>query len=128
MKSIFIVDDDPEQADLLAFALRCPERTIRAFSHPLHALTALASEAADLLIADLSMPWLDGKDVIATARQRKGELAIFLISGYARGADIAQESGVPFFRKPLDMDSLRAAVDEALSGAGAGAGADAAVK
>src|SRR5438874_7664492 len=114
VKTIFVLDDDPEQAELMAQALTGRGRRVRAFSDPIRALAALSLDGADLLIADLSMPWIDGKDVVASAHLRKPELAIFLVSGYPRGAEIAAEEGVPFFAKPLDLAKFRAAVDAAL--------------
>jgi DNA-binding NtrC family response regulator len=114
VKTIFVLDDDPEQAELMAQALTGRGRRVRAFSDPIRALAALTLDGADLLIADLSMPWIDGKDVVASARVRKPELAIFMVSGYPRGAEIAGEEGVPFFAKPIDLAQFRAAVDAAL--------------
>ena len=114
MKTIFVLDDDPDQAELMAQAIAARGRRVRAFSDPIRALAALSSEGADLLIADLSMPWIDGKDVVASAHVRKPELQVFLVSGYARGAEIAAAEGVPFFAKPVDLSALRAAVDRAL--------------
>jgi two-component system, NtrC family, C4-dicarboxylate transport response regulator DctD len=112
--TLFVLDDDPEQAELMAQALTGRGRRVRAFSDPIRALAALSLDGADLLIADLSMPWIDGKDVVASSRIRKPELKIFLVSGYPRGAEIAAEEGVPFFAKPIDLNKLRAAVDAAL--------------
>lgn len=114
MKTIFVLDDDPEQAELMAQALTGRGRRVRAFSDPIRALAALTLDGADLLVADLSMPWIDGKDVVASARLRRPELAIFMVSGYPRGAEIAGEEGVPFFAKPIDLAQFRAAVDAAL--------------
>lgn len=114
MKTIFVLDDDPEQAELMAQALTGRGRRVRAFSDPIRALAALTGEGADLLIADLSMPWIDGKDVVVSARLRQPQLPIFLVSGYPRGAEIAAEEGVPFFAKPIDLARFRAAVDAAL--------------
>jgi DNA-binding NtrC family response regulator len=111
VRTIFVLDDDPDQAELLAQALCGHGRQVRAFSDPLRALAALTDERADVLVADLSMPWIDGKDVVASAQLRQPELAIFLVSGYPRGAEIAAAAGVPFFPKPVDLDRLRAAVD-----------------
>jgi CheY-like chemotaxis protein len=99
---------------VLAQALSARGRRVRAFSDPIRALAALTSEGADGLIADLSMPWIDGKDVVASAHLRRPDLPIFLVSAYPRGAEIAAESGVPFFSKPIDLDALRAAVTSAL--------------
>jgi DNA-binding NtrC family response regulator len=118
VRTIFVVDDDPDQAELLAQALAGRGRRVRAFSDPIRALAALTDEGADVLIADLSMPWIDGKDVVASAHLRRPELIIFLISGYPRGADIAAAEGVPFFAKPVDLEALRVAVDLALDRGG----------
>jgi DNA-binding NtrC family response regulator len=116
LKTIFVLDDDPEQAEVLAQALSGYDRRVRAFSDPIRALAALSSDGADLLIADLSMPWIDGKDVVASAHMRRPKVPVFLVSGYARGVDIAATEGVPFFPKPIDLTALRAAVDQALGG------------
>src|SRR5258708_40210003 len=103
MRTIFVVDDDPDQAELLAQALSGRGRRVRAFSDPIRALAALGSEGADLLIADLSMPWIDGKDVVASAHLRQPELPVFLISAYPRGAEIAAQTGVPFFANAVNL-------------------------
>ena len=107
MRTIFVVDDDPDQAEVLAQALSGRGRRVRAFSDPIR---ALASERADILIADLSMPWLDGAQVVSAARAHRPDLAIILISGYARGAQVAQDESLPFLAKPIDLEQLRGAV------------------
>ncbi len=114
MKIIFVLDDDQDQAELLAQALACRQWKVRAFSDPIRALAAITNEGADLLIADLSMPWIDGGDVVAGARLRRPTLRVILVSGYARGAEIAERHGVPFFPKPIDLDRLRATSAELL--------------
>ncbi len=112
--TILIVDDDPDQAELLAEVLSAAGRRVLAYADPMRALAALAEEDIDLLIADLSMPWVDGERLISSARARRPDMRIFLISGYARGADIAAKGGVRFFAKPFDFRELRRAVSEAL--------------
>jgi DNA-binding NtrC family response regulator len=114
VQTIFVVDDDPDQAELLAQALAGRGRRVRAFSDPIRALAALTHEGADLLVADLSMPWIDGKDVVVSAHARRPELPIFLVSGFARAADVAAENSVPFFPKPVDLDRLRAEAERVL--------------
>jgi DNA-binding NtrC family response regulator len=115
--TIFVVDDDPDQAQLLATALGADNRRVRAFSDPIRALAALTSEPADLLIADLSMPWLDGAQIVSTAREHQPNLQMILISGYSRGAEVAAAQGLRFFEKPIDLDRLRSVVDELLGSA-----------
>ena len=115
MKTIFVLDDDQEQADLLAGALASRAWRVRSFSDPIRALAALNSEGADLLIADLSMPWIDGGDVVASARIRRPDLKVVMISGFARAAEIAQRNGIAFFAKPVDLDKLRRHAEEILA-------------
>jgi DNA-binding NtrC family response regulator len=114
MSTVFVVDDDPDQAEMMAQALSASGRHVRAFSDPIRALAALCLDGADVLIADLSMPWIDGKDVVHSARLRRPDVAIFLVSGYPRGAEIAAEAGVRFFPKPINLAELRQAVERAL--------------
>lgn len=115
LPEIFVVDDDTDQAELLAQALACRAWRVRVFSDPIRALAALNSDGADLLIADLSMPWIDGGDVVASARLRRPRLKVILVSGYTRGEAIARRHGVQFFTKPIDLDALRKAIHELLA-------------
>ena len=112
--TIFVVDDDYEQAELLADALASRYPKIRAFSDPIQALLALKTTAADLLIADLSMPWIDGEEVVANALAHQPGLKVILVSGFSRGAGIAKRLNIPFFHKPIDLDDLRALIAETL--------------
>lgn len=118
MKTIFVVDDDADAADVMAQALAARDRQVRAFADPIRALAALSAEGADVLVADLAMPWIDGKDVVASARLRRPDLAILIVSGLPEGADVAAREGLVFFPKPVDLDRLRRAVDEALKNRG----------
>ena len=117
MKTIFVVDDDPDAAEVMAQALAMRDRQVRAFADPIRALAALSGEQVDLLIADLVMPWLNGRDVLSTARLRRPGLPMLLVSGLPGAADVAASEGVGFFSKPVNLDRLRRAVDEALAGA-----------
>jgi DNA-binding NtrC family response regulator len=115
VKTIFVVDDDADAGELLAQALAGPGRRVRAFADPLRALAALTAEEADLLIADLAMPWIDGKDVIAASRLRRPDMEIIVISGVSRGPEVARGAGVAFFPKPVDLELLRRMVDRKLA-------------
>jgi DNA-binding NtrC family response regulator len=113
-RTVFVVDDDQEQADLLAEALAAEGVRVRAFSDPIRALATLGADGSDLLVADMSMPWMDGMDVIASARLKQPHIKVILISGYDHAAELAQKHGLPFFKKPVDLPALRRAVEDAL--------------
>jgi DNA-binding NtrC family response regulator len=113
--TIFVLDDDPALTKVLAEELSGRHRLVRIFSDPLRALDALARERPDLLITDLSLPWVDGKAVVARARERYPDLRVLLMSGYRRGADIAASEHIGFLAKPIDLDGLLTAVEDALA-------------
>jgi len=115
MKTIFVVDDDQDQAELLAQALSTESCRVRAFSDPIRALAALNADGTDLLVADLSMPWIDGSSVVASARVKRPELKVILISGQENGAEVARQHHLQFFAKPLDLGALRKAAHDALA-------------
>jgi DNA-binding NtrC family response regulator len=109
MKTIFVLDDDQDQAELLAEALASDSWRVRAFSDPIRALAALNSDGTDLLVADLSMPWIDGAEVVASARVKRPQLNVILVSGFEQGVEIARRLGLTFFSKPVDLSRLREA-------------------
>lgn len=115
VKSIFVLDDDEAQAGLLAAILEdTGAATVRAFSDPLRALAALDDEGADLLVADIAMPRMDGLDLVQCARLRRPELKVILVSGAPHGAELARQIGLPFLGKPIDIEALRDAARTAL--------------
>lgn len=114
MKNVIVLDDDPDQVDILVQALGSKQRQVRGFSNPLRALSELDHDPPDVFIADLSLPWIDGEDVMACVRRRRPDLRVFLVSGHERGAEVARASGIPFFLKPVDLNVLSRAVDQAL--------------
>ena len=117
--TIFVLDDDPAQADMTAQALSGQHHRIRTFYDPLKALAALSDDRPDLFITDLSMPWIDGRDVVESARVRQPDLQILLLSAFQRGAEVAAAKQIDFLRKPVELGHLLAAVNHALQARGA---------
>ena len=73
----------------------------------------------DLLLTDVVMPeGLSGFDLARAARERRPDLAVLLVSGYA---GIISDDGTPvsravFLKKPFTKRELSVAVLEALNG------------
>ncbi len=85
---------------------------------------ALAVERADidLLVTDLVMPGVSGRELADRLRQRRPDLRILFMSGYS--ADMLRSdparTGAHFLQKPFSRESLAKAVRDALdSGPGA---------
>jgi HD-like signal output (HDOD) protein len=80
------------------------------------ALDHLAKEPADVIIADMRMPGMDGVTLLEHVRSRFPEVVRIVLSGYAelqeamRVAQVAHQ----FLTKPCEADVLRAVVERSL--------------
>jgi PAS domain S-box-containing protein len=72
----------------------------------------------DLLLTDIGLPGLTGRQLADAARERNPQLPVLLITGYAGAAidDTALAPGVELMRKPFTMDTLMAQVATMLEG------------
>jgi CheY-like chemotaxis protein len=82
-----VIEDDPAVRMLVREVLdelqyRCVE-----FADPLEAVPFLASnEPIDLMISDVGLPGLNGRDLAERARAHRPDLPILFITGYAENA------------------------------------------
>jgi len=75
-----------------------------------------------LLLTDIVMPKLSGKDLADQLRRERPRLRVLLSSGYTGDTVMQQgvmDASVPFLQKPFTVRSLAFKVREALDGAGA---------
>ena len=116
---VLIVDDEMRLANSLGQTLQfdfpgCEVDT--AFSGE-EALSSLASNTYDLIIADARMPGVTGMDLIKGVRHLDAEVPIILMTGYG-SASLRQEAanlGVDhYIDKPFDIDHLLSTVGHLL--------------
>lgn len=112
LRTVFILDDDPDASELMALAVAGPRRSVRAFNDAGRALAALAVEHADLLITDLAMPWMDGEQVLRQVQRSSPGTQIIVVSGFDAGRKLADRERVKFLPKPVDANQLRRIIEE----------------
>ena len=80
---------------------------------------ALSREPLDLLVTDVGLPGLNGRQLAEAARERKPGLPVLLITGYAGTAlnDLKPENGIEIVHKPFRIDDLLARVEAGLENA-----------
>jgi CheY-like chemotaxis protein len=115
---IAIADDDPETLDLLGDILSSPTTAIYKAASGSELLMLIAEQGPfDLIVTDVDMPWLNGIDVIRSARGSEVQSPVLVISGLSRpdlAADVERLGNARLLRKPICVSDLRKAVRELL--------------
>ncbi|WP_404334410.1 CHASE3 domain-containing protein [Sphingomonas sp. MMS12-HWE2-04] len=115
---VLVVDDEVQVRALAVDALRELGYVAMDAEDPDAALETLATHARiDLLLTDVLMPGMTGRQLAAMARKRRPELKLLFMSG--NPADILGEGGgvaddLPVLPKPFTMAELGARVRSAL--------------
>ncbi len=114
---ILIVDDEPHVRQFLRLALRAEGFDAREAATASEALEKVQADCPDLMILDLGLPDLDGREVIREVRS-KLEIPILVLSGRTEDAEkiAALERGADdYMTKPFAIRELvtraRAALD-----------------
>ncbi len=118
--TVLLVEDEPAVRDLTRRVLERAGYEVIAPTDPRDAqsLVEPGGRRIDVLLTDLVMPGVSGRDLARRALAARPETAVVLLSGY--GAEIAQISdlvdrGATFASKPLATRELLRVVSEALA-------------
>ena len=112
---ILIVDDEPDVLFLLRLTLETAGYEVREAAHGGEALAAIRESKPDVLVTDLMMPVVDGRELIRRIRESPStaDLPVLLLSANPMdvGADVVMQ-------KPFNPRDLMRAVDEMAGGQG----------
>ena len=102
---ILMVDDEPAQRQLFAFALRREGYWVLEARNGAEALDIAAQAGRiDLVVSDIVMPVMKGPEMAEQLRQQFPDLSVLFVSGYLLGDDLGPNAHVmqkPFVRKDL---------------------------
>ena len=117
MKRILVVDDEPTLRDLLGDVLWDAGYTVLTASDGKAALQSVTREAPDLVLMDVMMPGLDGREAARTMRAEANGAVIPIVLMSAAVTLAPLDAGVSgFVPKPFDLDGLLAVVARLLAG------------
>jgi len=115
---ILFVDDDPKAGELMLRFSEGADYVCTVHHSPLEALEDFRQQGADMVVSDLSMPQMNGTELLAAVREINGEVPFVIITGYS-SVDNAIEAlrlgASDFIKKPFDMDELRLLIEKTLS-------------
>ena len=110
---ILITEDDPSIADALGFALGQAGYAVDRVENGAAADEALKADVFGLLILDLSLPKLDGFEVLRRLRRRNPSMPVLILSGREKaeekvmGLDLGADD---YIVKPFSVNELLARV------------------
>ena len=117
MTRILVLDDDQVSCQLLSDVLRRDGATVLTETDPEAALELALGTPLDLALVDVRMPGMDGISVLSKLRERKPDLPVIIMTGFA-SVDTAVEAvgagAADYLSKPADVDEIRASVARAL--------------
>jgi len=115
--SILVVDDSTETTDMLSKLLEMDGAHVQTACGGREALALARKSSFDLVISDISMPEMDGYQLIQNLRQmpKMANVPALALTGFGRVSDIdraRREGFTKHFTKPLDIDKLLRSVRE----------------
>lgn len=117
MKRILIVDDEPHVIRVLKLSLRPHGYAIESVSDPREAMDMVKTFAPDVLITDIQMPGLTGRDLcerIHTEMPQRDFLILVMTAMAARENSewVSRIPNAEFLEKPLSPRSLAARLND----------------
>ncbi len=116
-KTILVVDDEPDVAELLAEALLLDGHRVDTANSGAAALDRLAERSYDLVFSDMKMPGMSGVELYdEVARRRPGlERRIIFVTGDTLNPltkRFLDRTGAPSLSKPFGLDAVRRLVPQ----------------
>jgi CheY-like chemotaxis protein len=120
-RKILIVEDDSQLRELYRNALRTAGYVVIAVEDGADALRQIEHSMPALVVLDLALPRVDGRDVHRElqARPETRYIPVILVSGTDM-ANVDTKQFACVLRKPCDPDRLVDAVDQCMRRAGGG--------
>ena len=115
-KHVFVLEDEPATRMLLEEILKAAGYRVSSAADGTIAYKMTRDDPPDLVVSDLSVPGLDGFQLVQMIKRKKDtEIPVVVVSGHTQEKDIeeATKAGADaFLPKPVNRDQLLAKVTE----------------
>jgi CheY-like chemotaxis protein len=119
-QTILIAEDDPAIREALREALEELDYRVLLAADGAQALDVVEQHRGlvDLIVSDLIMPRMGGRELYATVRQRYPRIKMILVTGYPLGGDTREllDADAAWIQKPFVADVLIEKVASLLAG------------
>jgi PAS domain S-box-containing protein len=119
-ETVLVVEDEPVVRGVIVEMLHDQGyRVLEATDGPSGLRMLRLNDRIDLLVTDVGLPGMNGRQLADQARETRPGLKILFITGYAENVGIAKgflQPGMEMITKPFDLDNLAQRVREMVSG------------
>jgi PAS domain S-box-containing protein len=117
---VLVVEDEPVVRGLIVEVLSgLGYRAIEATDGPSGLQILQSKRRIDLLVTDIGLPGLNGRQVADAARVQRPDLKVLFMTGYAENAALASgflEPGMEMITKPFSMEALASRIRGIVAG------------
>jgi PAS domain S-box-containing protein len=119
-ETVMVIEDEPVvRGVVLEMLAEQGYRVLDAVDGPSGLKILRSNEPVDLLVTDVGLPGMNGRQVADQARESRPELKILFITGYAESVAISDgflQPGMEMITKPFELDHLAWRIRAMLSG------------
>lgn len=114
MATVLVIDDEQSIRTLMAAILEDEGHVVLQAADGYQGLEVLENETPDIVILDIMMPGIDGRETFRRIREQPHleSMPVIMVSAGAYGAP---ESVNAFMRKPFNLNDFLATLDRVLS-------------
>lgn len=121
LETILLVDDEPQVVNLVREMLVREQYTVLGASGGAEALELIKANAdkhIDLLLTDIVMPELNGRELADKIKALRPGVRVLYMSGFMKETILKYYGisivGIPFLQKPFSRDTLRRKIRDVL--------------
>jgi PAS domain S-box-containing protein len=120
-ETVLVVEDEPVVRDLVVEVLtELGYNAIEAHDGPSGLSMLQSKQKIDLLVTDIGLPGLNGRQIADAGRQLRPGLKVLFMTGYAENATLASgflEPGMQMITKPFSMENLATRIKDMVEAA-----------
>jgi signal transduction histidine kinase len=116
--NVLVIDDDPNYTQIVKHFLEDRGFNVILCHDGSSALKRLVSDPPEVILLDLSLPDISGKELLDRIRERRPECAVIVITGFGSeqvAVEMMKAGAIDFLSKPLELKTLLEAIQNTLN-------------
>jgi len=108
-EKVLLVDDEKEFLEIMSERMESRGMEVTTAASADKVLSLIEKESFDAIVMDFQMPGMDGMEALKAIKDKKPELQIILLTGYAtveKTVEAMKIGATDFLEKPADLEAL----------------------